>query len=111
MKRPPQSVDELDSLYVVSDLHLGGGAKTAVFKEGEALAWLIDTVAQEARDPINPIGLCLNGDIVDFLLGAQAKYLNVDTAAAILDELAQSQAFAPVFAALRRFTQLPDARL
>jgi UDP-2,3-diacylglucosamine pyrophosphatase LpxH len=110
MKRPPESI-EVDSLYVVSDLHLGGGAKTAVFKEGEALAWLIDTVAQHARAASNPVGLCLNGDIVDFLLGAQAKYLNVDTAMAILDALAQSQAFAPVFAALQRFTQVHQARL
>jgi UDP-2,3-diacylglucosamine pyrophosphatase LpxH len=60
-------VHEFDKLYAISDLHLGGETGRRVFRETDALVWLIQQVR---NDPGARVALLLNGDIVDFLADA-----------------------------------------
>ena len=51
----------VDSVYVISDLHLGGVAPRQMFGETAALAGFIDGL------PAGRCALVINGDFVDFL--------------------------------------------
>jgi len=94
---------ELDSLHVVSDLHLGGRAGFQIFGSTGELAWLIDAVRLRAVPGTH--GLLINGDFVDFLAEEPSVYFDAEGAIAKLDALWTR--FAPILDALRRFVATP----
>jgi UDP-2,3-diacylglucosamine pyrophosphatase LpxH len=102
-------MDQLEQLHVVSDLHLGGAPGHQIFSQGAALARLVDYLAQAAPD--QQVGLVLNGDIVDFLAAEGACHFDPEGAPAKLRAVIADPAFAPVFAALARFTRKPGRLL
>ncbi|MDI2073053.1 metallophosphoesterase [Bradyrhizobium sp. Mp27] len=98
---------ELESLHVVSDLHLGGDVGFQIFGSTDELAWLIDHVATATSPGTH--GLLINGDIVDFLAEGPSRYFDPDGAVAKLDSVWQH--FEPIFAALQRLLDTPDRLL
>jgi UDP-2,3-diacylglucosamine pyrophosphatase LpxH len=98
---------EVESLYVVSDLHLGGGEGFQIFGSTPELVWLIDTVARASERDRR--ALLINGDFVDFLAESPGAYFDCERAVAKLDDIIKR--FEPVFAALQRLLATPDCRL
>ncbi len=94
---------ELESLHVVSDLHLGGREGFQIFGSTAELAWLIDHVA--AAPPPGRHALLINGDFIDFLAEEPSVCFDPDGAVAKLDGVWQR--FEPVFAALQRLLVTP----
>ena len=99
-------MDKLEQLHVVSDLHLGGIPGAQIFNQGEALAAVIDHLAQVA--PGQRVGLVLNGDIVDFLASEDARHFDPEGAPDKLRAIMRDPAFSPVFDALGRFAHADD---
>lgn len=99
-----------DTLHVVSDLHLGGAPGFQIFNQGPALAWLVRHIAAGTRGE-HEVGLCLNGDIVDFLAAPGAAYLDPVGALDKLEHVFQDDAFRPVWDALADFVRTPRRRL
>jgi hypothetical protein len=87
---------DLDSLHVVSDLHLGGRAGFQIFGSTAELAWLINRVKNLPQPGRH--ALLLNGDVIDFLAEEPGSHFDPDGAIAKLDGV--WQCFEPVFAAL-----------
>lgn len=102
-------MDALDQIHIVSDLHLGGIPGHQIFNQGPALAGLIDHLRREAA--LGRVGLCLNGDIVDFLAAEGAAYLDPGGAVDKLEEIFEDEAFRPVWDALAAFVRAPGAVL
>ncbi len=98
---------ELDSLHVVSDLHLGGRVGFQIFGSTAELAWLIDQIAS-ARPP-GRHALLINGDFVDFLAEEPGAAFDADAAIGKIDGIWQR--FDPVFAALQRLLATPERLL
>lgn len=98
-----------DALHAVSDLHLGGTAGFQIFDQGPLLAAAVDRLRETAPDEAHV--LVLNGDLVDFLAEAPARYLDPQGGVDKLDRIAADPAFAPVFDALRRYVQAPRRHL
>jgi UDP-2,3-diacylglucosamine pyrophosphatase LpxH len=112
--RPGRRMNDHDNyteLYVVSDLHLGGATNRQIFDQSEELAWLIDYVARREAPSSGPIGLVLNGDVVDFLAEEDAKDFDPEHAPAKLRRIMHAPEFARVFDALRRLLDAPGHRL
>ena len=103
--------EAFSELHVVSDLHLGGTAGGQIFDQGAQLAGLIELLAARPATGNEPLALVLNGDVVDFLAGDEARYFDPDHAVAKLDEIIAQPAFEPVFVALRAFLGKPFHRL
>jgi UDP-2,3-diacylglucosamine pyrophosphatase LpxH len=97
---------DLDSLHVISDLHLGGREGFQIFGSTAELCWLIGHVAglEAGRH-----ALLINGDFVDFL--AEEPCLAFDPHGAIdkLDGIWKR--FGLVFKALQRLLATPDRLL
>lgn len=102
------------TLYVISDLHLGGAAKFRMMTHVDVLARFIDTIAN-AHAP-GTCELVINGDFVDFLAhdhgppqhwkpflydAAQARAC-FDAIAGVEDPESTAPEDAPVFDALAR---------
>jgi hypothetical protein len=98
---------ELDSLHVVSDLHLGGRAGFQIFGSTTELAWLIDRVRTLPQPGTH--ALLLNGDVIDFLAEEPGAHFDPDGAIAKLDGVWQR--FEPVFAALHALLATADRLL
>jgi UDP-2,3-diacylglucosamine pyrophosphatase LpxH len=98
---------ELRSLYVVSDLHLGGRPGFQIFSSTAELAWLIDLVAAAPQSGRH--ALLINGDIIDFLAEEPSIPFDPDGAVAKLDCVWCR--FEPVFAALKRLLKTPHRLL
>jgi UDP-2,3-diacylglucosamine pyrophosphatase LpxH len=98
-----------DQLFVISDLHIGGGAGFQIFRRGELLSRLIDFV--QRQPPEQRIGLVVNGDMVDFLAEPDAKYFDPDGAVGKLARMFADEAFEAVWEALRRLVRTPSRRL
>lgn len=98
---------QLDSLHVVSDLHLGGSAGFQIFDSAAELAWLIDHVATLPL-PGNH-GLLINGDFIDFLAEEPNAAFDPDGALDKLDRI--RTCFPGVFGALQRLLATPARRL
>lgn len=103
------SMDALDQIHIVSDLHLGGIPGHQIFNQGPALAGVIDHLRREAT--LGRVGLCLNGDIVDFLAAEDAVYLDPGGAIDKLEGIFEDEAFRPVWDALAAFVRAPGAVL
>jgi UDP-2,3-diacylglucosamine pyrophosphatase LpxH len=97
---------ELESLYVISDLHLGG-REIQIFGSMAELAWLIKHVAA-TRQP-GRHALLINGDFVDFLAEEPSVCFDTDGAVAKLNDLWKR--FEPVFEALQRLLVTPNRLL
>ena len=90
-------VHEFDKLYAISDLHLGGEIARRVFRETDALVWLIQLVRD---DPGARVALLINGDIVDFLADARtASEFNL-APETFVSPLGADEEYRPVFDAL-----------
>jgi UDP-2,3-diacylglucosamine pyrophosphatase LpxH len=98
---------ELESLHVVSDLHLGGREGFQIFGSTAELEWLIDRVAATPQPGRH--ALLLNGDIIDFLAEEPSVHFDPDGAVAKLNDLGRR--FKPVFAALQRLLVTPHRLL
>lgn len=97
-----------DKLYAVSDLHIGGVPGMRAFREANALAWLIQHIAND--QPSARVALLLNGDVFDFLADDNAKPFAFD-ADRMVRSLAADAEFAPIFQALRGFIAVPTRTL
>jgi UDP-2,3-diacylglucosamine pyrophosphatase LpxH len=102
-------IPEFDALYAISDLHMGGKTGFQIFKEGKLLAEFIRSLA--APPPKGSIVLVINGDLVDFLAEAPARYLDPEGAITKLERITQDPAFAPVFDALAEYVKVPGCHL
>ena len=98
---------QLDSLHVVSDLHLGGRAGFQIFDSAAELAWLIDHVATLPLPGLH--GLLINGDFIDFLAEEPNTAFDPGGAVTKLDQI--RACFPEVFAALQRLLVTPARRL
>jgi UDP-2,3-diacylglucosamine pyrophosphatase LpxH len=98
----------LDKLYAISDLHMGGTAGTMMFRESDALAWLIGEVTKESS---SNVGLLINGDIFDFLAEDDAQEFRLDADAVIKQQSNGEGELAPVFEALKKFVATENSRL
>ncbi len=101
---------DLDGLYVVSDLHLGGEKGFQIFGSVPEFRWFIDEIrATEAK---GKTGLLINGDFVDFLAEADPKYFDPLGACDRLDRIfLQDPDFRHILTALRKFVATPNKRL
>lgn len=98
---------ELQSLHVISDLHLGGGSGFQIFGSAAELQWLIDHVAARPQPGLH--ALLINGDFVDFLAEEPSQPFDPDGATAKLDDIWKR--FENVFLALRRLVATPGRLL
>lgn len=106
---PPGGVPQLDELYSVSDLHLGGSPDFQIFNSGPELAKLINYLSDYR--PESKIGFLINGDFVDFLAEVPARHFDPSGAVDKLKRIANDLAFKPVFDALTAFTTKPNRQL
>ena len=98
------SIPQFKQLYVVSDLHMGGAtADKQIFKEGARLGNFIDYLT--GLDVDGPLGLVINGDVVDFIAEPKPELFDRVGALDRLKRIYTDPAFAPVFQALERFVQ------
>lgn len=103
------TLENVQHLFVVSDLHLGGeDPSREVFRDDDALAWLVGECATHAATERTV--LCLAGDIIDFLLAVDARYFNADRAPATIEYVATKQV-PKTCAAVKRFVAQPNATL
>ena len=98
---------ELQSLHIVSDLHLGGRESFQIFGSTLELVWLINQVAGIPKPGTH--GLLINGDFIDFLAEEPSVQFDPDGAVAKLDGVWQR--FEPVFAALQGLLKTPHRLL
>lgn len=101
--------DRYHALYVVSDLHIGGRPDREIFREAEALAWLVDQIAARAT-PHKLVGLVLNGDVVDVLADSDIPFDAFGAAERLVLWMARA-CFQPLTLALRRFVHTAGCRL
>ncbi len=95
------AVPELDALYVVSDLHMGGVAGRQMFCAGKRFEKFVGSLT--AATTGQEVGLVLNGDTVDFLAEPDPCGFDPWRAGEKLDRIVLDPAFAPVWKALRGF--------
>jgi UDP-2,3-diacylglucosamine pyrophosphatase LpxH len=93
----------VDSLHVVSDLHLGGREGSQIFGSTAELTWLIDRVTDLPAPGRH--ALLINGDIIDFLAEEPSLCFDPDGAVAKLDSVWKS--FKRVFVKLQRLLKTP----
>jgi UDP-2,3-diacylglucosamine pyrophosphatase LpxH len=107
-----QLLPSYDAVYVVSDLHMGGFDGTyrgetrdyRIFRESNALSWLIGWLAEPARRQEHArIALVINGDVVDYLAEEQPKYFDWQAALQKLEAMIGDREQKPVWEALRAF--------
>ncbi|HEY3963040.1 MAG TPA: metallophosphoesterase [Planctomycetaceae bacterium] len=103
-------IKDLDAVYVVSDLHMGGRGRGAqIFSQSNLLAHLIRALARENSD--QQLAMVINGDMVDFLAEPRAKYFDPDGAVDKLDRIATDESFVDVWRALSDFVATPNRLL
>jgi len=78
-----------------------------VFREAEALGWLIDFIRTV---PSGNVALVLNGDVFDFLARPDASYFDHNAGAQVV-ALRKNPEFRVVFDALSKFVATPQRRL
>ena len=91
------AISSYDSLYAISDIHLGGEKGFQIFNQGERLAKTINNIASTAD---KPTAFVLNGDIVDFLAEAPAMHLDPLGAIDKLERIMADPSFSMVWQAL-----------
>ncbi len=96
---------ELDKLYAVSDLHIGGAPKKRAFREERALAWLI---GEAKRSPARRVGFLMNGDIFDFLADPTNAHEFAVDAESRIREYARDEHLGQIFEALKNFVATTD---
>lgn len=98
---------EMQSLHVISDLHLGGGAGFQIFGSVAELVWLIEHVAALPQPGLHT--LLINGDFVDFLAEEPSLPFDPDGATVKLDDIWDR--FHLIFGALQKLVATPDRLL
>ncbi|WP_162054682.1 metallophosphoesterase [Pontibacter pamirensis] len=99
---PAKDLPQFEELYAISDLHLGGTRGFQIFNAAAELKSLV----QHLRTSVNQkkkVGLVINGDFVDLLAENQPVYFDPVNAVDKLKRIAEDDAFAPVFEALKEF--------
>jgi UDP-2,3-diacylglucosamine pyrophosphatase LpxH len=103
------ALPELDELYVVSDIHMGGAPGFQILREGPRLGKLIAKLA--TTRPGERLGLVLNGDVIDSLAEDIEGYIAIDDADRMMARLYADPTFAPVWEGLAAFVRQPGRRL
>jgi len=101
MSIPAGSIPQLDELYVISDLHLGGTSGSQIFDAGEAAERFIQHL--QTSSPEKRIALVINGDLVDFLAEPPARHFDPVGAVDKLNRIVKDSSFEPVWTALKTF--------
>lgn len=91
---------EVQELYVISDLHLGGEKDFQIFGSSKELEWLIDHIA---RREVDNIALLINGDIIDFLAEPIPTYFDVDASIHKLNQLFARDEFKRILKSIKFF--------
>lgn len=101
---------EYQTVYVVSDLHLGGFSEGErdyrIFNESEALAAFIQSVTRQPD-----VCLVLNGDIVDYLAHEEPKYFDWTHAVRKLNHALEDEQQKQVWQALQAFVKADQGDL
>src|SRR5258707_10974196 len=103
------ALPELDELYVVSDIHMGGAPGFQILREGPRLGKLIQKLA--TTRPGERVGLVLNGDVIDSLAEDIEGYIAMDDADRMMARLYVDPTFAPVWEGLAAFVRQSGRRL
>jgi UDP-2,3-diacylglucosamine pyrophosphatase LpxH len=103
-------IPEYDELHAISDLHLGGDGDFQIFGMTKELEGLILHLAAKPA-PTPRVALVVNGDFVDFLAEAPARYFDPFEAKTKLGRIAGDPTFQPVFVALKKFVAAPGRTL
>ncbi len=101
-------MDQLDGIYVVSDLHLGGTSGTQIFKGGHLLAALIQHVVEK---PEGRHAFVINGDFIDFLAEPGARAFDPGGAADKLRRISLDPSFSMIWKALGDLVKHEDREL
>lgn len=102
-------MEQLDQVYVVSDLHLGGATGRQIFKGESLLRELMLLIARHPAD--RRVALVINGDFVDFLAEPGARYFDPTGAAEKLARIFRDPTFVPVCDGMRELARTPNRRL
>lgn len=98
------ALSKFDSLYVISDLHMGGKTGFQILRETDRLANFINWV--DEQQPGDHIGLVLNGDVIDTLAEEDVNgYIAVDNAVDIVKRIIEDDAFNGIWQALKNFVK------
>lgn len=98
---------KLETLHVVSDLHLGGNEGFQIFASTPELVWLIEQVRNDERPGLH--GLLINGDFIDFLAEQPCMYFDPQGAVGKIDRVWHH--FSPIFEGLKQLLATPTCRL
>lgn len=90
----------VDTLYVISDLHLGGRTGFQIFRAKATFEILVEALLKKARH--RRIGLIINGDFVDFLAEAPSAYFDPLHAVEKLDRILSDDSFSAVTSGITR---------
>ena len=96
------NLPEFDTVYAVSDLHLGGKPGFQIFSHGELFQQAIENLRNGMEDGAK-VALVLNGDLVDFLAEEPYQYFSVRSAEKKLQRIFHDPGFAPVWSSLQYF--------
>lgn len=108
----PQAYEEsFDSIYSISDIHLGGRGDFQIFNNGPRLAAFIDRLS--TTDLGQKVALVLNGDVIDSLAEDDIEYVALTEAQAesMMNRILDDPAFAPVWQALANFVAVATRHL
>lgn len=108
-----EPVFDLDEVYVVSDLHLGGETGFQIFASAAEFEALVEYLINRPKS--RRVGLIINGDFVDFLAQSSSEsavaYFDPYTAKGKLDRIFGTKEFKPVWWALKRLVQTANRQL
>src|SRR5580765_2247035 len=99
------ALPELDELYVVSDIHMGGDSGFQILRDGPRLGNLITKLA--GIQPGRRVGLVLNGDVIDSLAEDIDGYIAMEDADQMMARLYRNATFEPVWEGLGAFVRQP----
>ena len=99
-----KTLPQFDELYVISDLHLGGGSGFQIFNSANELVRLINHL-RSTLPSTKKIALLINGDFIDFLAESPSVHFDPANAVEKLSRIAkEDRVFSQIFESLRKFT-------
>lgn len=108
-----EPVLDLDEIYIVSDLHLGGETGFQIFASAVEFEALVEYLI--GRPKSRRVGLIINGDFVDFLAQSSSDsavaYFDPYAAKGKLERIIAAKEFKPVWLALKRLLQTANREL
>lgn len=118
-ERPPLQFIRRETVYVISDLHLGGkpGMQMCRARNAKLLASFIEWVHKRHIEGSTPVHLVLNGDVVDFLAESYEDRYEAFTASEetscrkLMRIMNEDKDCVPIFNALAALAAQDGARL